>query len=106
MSSSHLSQSPCRLLALLVLLSGFIVWGAADRLSQGSDQHFQAAGMEESLSYIAHGDDSPSDPPPDAAPAKWPWSLLPTGQHTPCVECDIPGARLLSGPGLPRAPPA
>ena len=105
MSSSHLSHSPCRLLALLVLLSGFIVWGAADQLSQGTDQHFQAAGLEESLSYVAHGDDSTSDPPPDVAPAKWPWPL-PAGAQTACVECDISGARLLSGPGLPRAPPA
>lgn len=105
MPTALLSRSTLRLLAVLALLSGLIVWGAADRLSKGSDQHFQAAGLEQSLSYVTHGDDSTSEAPPDAAPAKWPW-LLPAGQQSACVEFDIPGVRLLSGPGVPRAPPA
>lgn len=106
MSSIAPSKPVIRLLALTVLLSGLLVWGAADRLAKETDKHFQAAGTEECLTLPSCGDDSTSDPTQDSATSRPLALLLPVSTPSTCLDVQHSGARLLSGPGLPRAPPA
>lgn len=106
MSSFAPSKTIPRLLALTLLLSGLLVWGTLDRLAKETDRHFQAAAMEDCLTISNGGDDNTSDPIQDSAASRPLALLLPVSVRTACFDVQYSGARLLSGPGLPRAPPA
>lgn len=106
MLSTALLHSFLRLLALTVLPSGLIAWGAADQLSGDTNPHFQAAAVEQCLSLTTRADDSTSDASADAPPYQHPPKCLSTGLQTARIDFHPSGARLLSDPGLPRAPPA
>lgn len=104
--SSALLHSSLRLLALTLLLSGLVAWGAADRMSGQTDRYFQATAAEECLTVTARADDRTSDDPVVAPLYQRPPRFLSTGLHTARIDFHPSGASLLSDPGLPRAPPA
>lgn len=95
-----------RLLALTVLPSALVAWGAADQLSGEADQRFQITAVEECLSLATRVDDSDPDDAADDAPFQHPPRYLTTGLQIPRTGFHLSGSRFPGDPGLPRAPPA
>lgn len=91
MSSTALLHSLMRLLALTVLPSALVAWGAADQLSGEADQRFQITAVEECLSLATRVDDSDPDDAADDAPFQHPPRYLTTGLQIPAPVSTFPG---------------